>query len=118
MHGRRELHRKVTLKTYKANWKLNAQLARVFAVVLFDPASGGEGGARFGHFGCWCLDGQMRRLAYLEGIPNYRLLCKVDGLNKTDELNSPLPDLPTNLRSLNLATWFFMTAVQLRSSEQ
>jgi len=28
----------------------------------------------------------------------------------------PLPDLPTNRRSLNLATWFFMMAVQLRSS--
>lgn len=25
--------------------------------------------------------------------------------------NVPLPDLPTNRKSLNLATWFFMTAV-------
>ena len=30
----------------------------------------------------------------------------------------PLPDLPTNLKSLNFATWFFMIAVQLRSSPQ
>lgn len=30
----------------------------------------------------------------------------------------PLPLLPTNLRSLNLATWFFMTAVQFLNSPQ
>ena len=30
--------------------------------------------------------------------------------------NLPLPDLPMKRRSLNLATWFFMTAVPLRSS--
>ena len=30
--------------------------------------------------------------------------------------NSPLPDLPTNLRSLNLATWFLKVAVALRRS--
>lgn len=29
----------------------------------------------------------------------------------------PLPLRPTNLKSLNLATWFFITAVQFRSSE-
>lgn len=31
---------------------------------------------------------------------------------------SPLPLLPTNLRSLNLATWFFISAVEFRSSAQ
>lgn len=30
----------------------------------------------------------------------------------------PLPLLPTKRKSLNLATWFFITAVQLRSSPQ
>ena len=30
--------------------------------------------------------------------------------------DSPLPDLPTNLRSLNLATWFLKVAVALRRS--
>lgn len=30
----------------------------------------------------------------------------------------PRPLLPTNLKSLNLATWFFMTAVELRNSAQ
>ncbi len=29
----------------------------------------------------------------------------------------PLPDLPTNRRSLNLATWFFTWATELRNSE-
>lgn len=33
-------------------------------------------------------------------------------------LSSPLPLRPTNLRSLNLATWFFMTAVKFLSSPQ
>lgn len=32
--------------------------------------------------------------------------------------NSPLPLLPTNLRSLNLATWFFIKAVEFLSSAQ
>lgn len=32
--------------------------------------------------------------------------------------DSPLPLLPTNLKSLNLATWFLNMAVQLRSSPQ
>lgn len=32
------------------------------------------------------------------------------------ENDFPRPLRPTNLRSLNLATWFFITAVQLRSS--
>lgn len=30
--------------------------------------------------------------------------------------HSPLPDRPTNLKSLNLATWFFMMADELRNS--
>ena len=30
----------------------------------------------------------------------------------------PRPDRPTNLKSLNLATWFFITAVWFRSSPQ
>lgn len=37
-------------------------------------------------------------------------------INKNDSL--PLPLRPTNLRSLNLATWFFITAVEFRSSAQ
>lgn len=32
--------------------------------------------------------------------------------------DSPLPLLPTNLRSLNLATWFFIRAVEFLSSAQ
>lgn len=32
--------------------------------------------------------------------------------------HSPRPERPTNRRSLNLATWFFISAVQLRSSAQ
>lgn len=34
------------------------------------------------------------------------------------QFSSPLPLLPTNLRSLNFATWFFMTAVQFLNSPQ
>ena len=38
--------------------------------------------------------------------------------NDKNKKHTPLPLRPTNLRSLNLATWFFMTAVQFRSSPQ
>lgn len=34
------------------------------------------------------------------------------------KIHSPRPERPTNRRSLNLATWFFISAVQLRSSAQ
>jgi len=37
---------------------------------------------------------------------------------KRNITNSPLPLRPTNLKSLNLATWFFMSAVEFLSSAQ
>lgn len=41
-----------------------------------------------------------------------------DPMTIDSEKDFPRPLRPTNLKSLNLATWFFMTAVQLRSSAQ
>lgn len=38
--------------------------------------------------------------------------------NNRRTYDSPLPLLPTNLRSLNLATWFFIKAVEFLSSAQ
>lgn len=46
-------------------------------------------------------------------------LCYGDRVLKISWIkDSPLPLLPTNLRSLNLATWFFIRAVEFLSSAQ
>lgn len=51
-------------------------------------------------------------------------LCLMYVFEKKDEnqenclRDSPLPLLPTNLKSLNLATWFFIKVVEFLSSAQ